>query len=198
MPVEADAEAVAAAAAAAAAAISAQRRHIIYPEYKPEDDFALWLSGYVARIQSAYGFKLDEKEKLDEEVVRSIAGKLSVGSALDAYNRLSYDEKIDYDTLIARLTEEFTDPRAKKKFNALMHYNLRKKGQSLKDSCRTSRRIWAVTRTYNQRSWTRLVKLCPTRSAKPKACGGSSRVFATKKANPMKNLSIILNIICKT
>ena len=131
MPVEADAEA--AAAAAAAAAIAAQRRQIVYPDYRTEDDFSLWLSGYVARIQSAYGFKLEEKEKLEEEVVRSIAGKLSIGSALDAYNRLSYDDKIEYDTLVARLTEEFTDPRAKKKFNARMHYNLRKKGQSLKD-----------------------------------------------------------------
>ena len=131
MPVEADAGA--AAAAAAAAAIAAQRRHIVYPDYRTEDDFSLWLSGYVARIQSAYGFKLDEEEKLKEEVVLSIAGKLSVGSALDAYNRLSDVDKSSYDTLIARLTEEFTDPRAKKKFNALMHYNLRKKGQSLKD-----------------------------------------------------------------
>ena len=131
MPVEADAEA--AAAAAAAAAVAGQRHNIFYPEYKPEDDFVLWLSGYVARIQSAYGFKLEEKEKLEEEVVCSIAGKLSVGSALDAYNRLSYDDKIDYNMLVARLTEEFTDPRAKKKFNAQMHYNLRKKGQSLKD-----------------------------------------------------------------
>lgn len=125
---------MAAEAAAVAAAIAAkQPRHILYPDYETNEDFTLWLSGYVARVQSAYGFKLEEKEKLEEEVVRSIAGKLAVGSALDAYNRLSFDEKSNYDMLISRLTEEFIDPRAKKKFNACLHYNVRQKRQFLKD-----------------------------------------------------------------
>ena len=127
MPVEDDA------AAAVAAILAGQPRNISYPEYTAKEDFTLWLSGYVARVRSEYGFKLDEKDKLEKEIIRSISGKLSVGSALDAYNRLSYDDKTDYDRLIARLTEEYTDPRAKKKFNARLHYNIRKKHQSLKD-----------------------------------------------------------------
>ena len=127
MPIEADA------AAAAMAAIARQPRFIAYPEYSTKDDFTLWLSGYVARVHSEYGFKLDEKEELENEVVRSISGILSVGPALDAYNRLSIGDKTSYDRLVARLTEEFTDPREKKKFNARMNYNLRKKRQPLKD-----------------------------------------------------------------
>ena len=127
MPIEADA------AAAAMAAIARQPRFIAYPEYSTKDDFTLWLSGYVARVRSEYGFKLDEKEELENEVVRSISGILSVGPALDAYNRLSIADKTSYDRLVARLTEEFIDPRAKKKFNARMNFNLRKKRQSLKD-----------------------------------------------------------------
>ena len=127
MPVEDDA------AAAVAAILAGQPRNISYPEYTTKEDFTLWLSGFVARVRSEYGFKLDENDKLEKEIIRSISGKLSVGSALDAYNRLSYDDKTDYDRLIARLTEEYTDPRAKKKFNARLHYNIRKKHQSLKD-----------------------------------------------------------------
>ena len=123
----------AAISAAAAAAVAKQPRQVVYPEYKPEDDFTLWLTGYVARIRTTYGFKLDETAKVQEEVVRSISGKLSVGSALNAYNRLKDDDKNNYANLVERLTEEFTDPRAKKRFNACMHYNTRKKGQSLKD-----------------------------------------------------------------
>ena len=124
----------AAAAAAAAAAVTAkQPRNVVYPEYKPDDDFALWLAGFLSRIRSTYGFKIDETAKLEEEVVRSISGKLAVGSPLNAYNRLTTADKKDYKKLVARLTEEFTDPREKKRFNACSHYNVRKKKQSLKD-----------------------------------------------------------------
>ena len=125
--------ATAVAAAAAAAALKAERPNVIYPEYKTDDDFSLWLSGYLAKIRSTFGFEPNNTNKLEEEVVISISGKLAVGPALDTYNRLSIDDQRDYRRLVARLTEEFTDPRAKKRFNACMHYNIRKKGQSLKE-----------------------------------------------------------------
>ena len=125
--------AAAVAAAAAAAATAKQPRNISYPEYKTGDDFAHWLSGFVSRIRYTFGFKVDEKDKWEEEVVRSLCGKLAVGSPLDAYNRLSDDDKKSYKRLVARLTEEFADPRAKKRFNACSHYNIRKKDQSLKE-----------------------------------------------------------------
>ena len=124
-------------AAAAAAAVTVERPIVIYPEYEMENDFSLWLSGYIARVRSAFGFKLDETNKVKEEVVLSISGKLSVGPALNTYNLLCDDDKKNYERLVARLTEEFTDPRAKKKFNACMHYNVRKKNQSLKDYMQT-------------------------------------------------------------
>ena len=128
---------VAQAAAAAAAAVMVERPIVIYPEYEMENDFSLWLSGYIARVRSAFGFKLDETNKVKEEVVLSISGKLSVGPALNTYNLLCDDDKKNYERLVARLTEEFTDPRAKRKFNACMHYNVRKKNQSLKDFMQT-------------------------------------------------------------
>ena len=134
MPVVNPGDAAAAvAAAAAAAALKAERPNVIYPEYKTDDDFSLWLSGYLAKIRSTFGFEPNNTNKLEEEVVISISGKLAVGPALDTYNRLSIDDQRDYRRLVARLTEEFTDPRAKKRFNACMHYNIRKKGQSLKE-----------------------------------------------------------------
>ena len=107
--------------------------HIEYPDYSPPDDFKTWVSGYQARVQRAFGFKPDEIDKIRAEVVCSIPGKLAVGSALDAYNRLNEGDKMDYDRLITRLSEEFLDPRAKRKFNASEKYNIRKKNQSLKD-----------------------------------------------------------------
>ena len=95
--------------AAMASALTRQPRYISYPDYKTKDDFPLWLSGYWAKIRHGYGYKLTEDNKVKEEVVRSISGKLSVGGALDAYNRLTDAERSDYDLLIKRLTEEFTD-----------------------------------------------------------------------------------------
>ena len=135
--------AAAVAAAAAAAATAKQPRNISYPEYKTGDDFAHWLSGFVSRIRYTFGFKVDEKDKWEEEVVRSLCGKLAVGSPLDAYNRLSDDDKKSYKRLVARLTEEFADPRAKKRFNACSHYNTRKKGQSLKEFMQAIKRDMA-------------------------------------------------------
>ena len=121
------------AASAAAAAVAKQPRNVTYPEYKTDDDFSLWLSGYLSRIRTTFGFTLEENNKVQDELVRSISGKLAVGSALNTYNRLDNDDKKNYNRLVTRLTEEFTDPRAKKRFNACMHFNTRKKNQSLKD-----------------------------------------------------------------
>ena len=47
--------------------------------------------------------------------------------------RLTAAEKADYDTLVKRLTEEFTDNHERRLFNENMEYNKRKKGQKLKD-----------------------------------------------------------------
>ena len=107
--------------------------HIEYPDYSPPDDFMTWIAGYQARVQRAFGFKPDEIDKIRTEVVRSLPGKLAVGSALDAYNRLNDDDKMVYDRLVPKLSEEFIDPRAKRKFNASEKYNIRKKNESLKD-----------------------------------------------------------------
>ena len=114
-------------------ALANQPRYVSYPDYKTSEDFPLWLSGYLAKIGNAFGFLHTESDKVEAEVVRSISGKLSVGGALDAYNRLSVAEKANYTQLVARLTEEFVDPNEARKFNDKLDYNKRKKGQSLKD-----------------------------------------------------------------
>ena len=113
-------------------ALERQPKDISYPDYKATEDFSLWLSGYVAKIRDAHGFKVTEDDKVRAEVVRSISGKLSVGSALDAYNRLEDPDKTNYERLVAKLTEEFVDPAEKRRFNEDMSYNKRQKSQSLK------------------------------------------------------------------
>ena len=87
--------------------------YIEYEDYEPPNNFATWLSGYEARVRCTFGFRLDEPEKVKDEVVRSIAGKLAVGPALNAYNRLNIEDTENYDRLVSRLMEEFTDPRNK-------------------------------------------------------------------------------------
>ena len=133
------ADAAAAAAAAAAARnnplelLARQPKYVPYPDYKTSDDFTTWLAGYVVRVRNANGFKMEERDKLQREVLRTIAGKLSVGTALDAYDRMSDAEKQDYNRMVAKLTEEFTNPREKKRFNDNMSYNKRKKGQTIRE-----------------------------------------------------------------
>ena len=117
----------------AVAAPAKHHREITYPEYKTKDDFPQWISGFASRIQSVLGFRREETNRVREEVLRSIGGKLSVGTALDTYEGLPEEIKSNYDRLVARLTEEFTDPRARKKFNKKKNYNVRKKDQSIKD-----------------------------------------------------------------
>ena len=112
-------------------ALARQPRSISYPDYKPKDDVALWLSGYV--IQNVYGYKLTEMNKIQEEVIRLIAGKLSVGMVLDVYNWLDGTNKSDNKRLVEKHTEEFANPQSKRWFNASLTFNTCKKGQSLKD-----------------------------------------------------------------
>ena len=114
-------------------ALAKQPRMIDYKEYETKDDFLQWLAGYRAKIQDAYGFGPGEVEEINAQVARSISGMLSVGSALNAYNRLDPADKGDYDSLVSRLTEEFTDPHEKCRFNENICFNVRKKGQTLKD-----------------------------------------------------------------
>ena len=114
-------------------ALKSQPKAIIYPDYKPSMDFPLWITGLCAKIRAAHAFKLTETDKVQAEVIRSIAGKLAVGTALDTYNRLTEEEKASYDQMVARLTEEFTDPSDKLEFRKKLDYNKRKKDQKLKD-----------------------------------------------------------------
>ena len=114
-------------------ALKNKPKTIIFPDYDTTQDFTLWLKGFAARVRLNNGFKLDEETKVQDEIVRSIAGKLKIGTALDAYDRLTPDEKKDYKLLVQKLTEEFIDPHEKRKFNECHDYNKRKKGQTLKD-----------------------------------------------------------------
>ena len=114
-------------------ALAKQPRAIDYPEYETTDDFLQWLAGYRAKIQDAYGFSPGEVEKINAQVARSIGSMLSVGSALNAYERLEPADKDDYNSLVSRLTEEFTDPHEKCRFNENICYNVRRKGQTVKD-----------------------------------------------------------------
>ena len=113
-------------------ALRRQPKNVTYPDYKTTEDFTLWLSGYLERTRSTHGYGPHEDGLVQAEIVRAISGKLSVGNALDAYNRLSRTEKADYKTLIERLTEEFVDPQEKRLFNESLSFNKRKKGQSVK------------------------------------------------------------------
>ena len=113
-------------------ALRRQPKYVTYPDYKTTEDFTLWLSGYLEKTRSTHGYGPHEDGLVQAEVVRAISGKLSVGNALDAYNRLSRTEKADYKPLIERLTEEFVDPQEKRLFNESLSFNKRKKGQSVK------------------------------------------------------------------
>ena len=110
-------------------ALTKQPRYINYPVYKTKDDFPLWLAGYWAKMRHGYGYKLTEDDMVKEEVIRSISGKLSVGGALDAYDCLTDVERANYNLLVKRLTEEFTDNQEKRIFNESMSYNKRKNDQ---------------------------------------------------------------------
>ena len=114
-------------------ALAKQPLTIDYPEYETTDNFSQWLAGYRAKIQGAYGLDPGQVEEINAQVVKSIAGMLSVGSALNAYNCLDPADKVDYERLVSRLTEEYSDPHEKCRFNENIRFNIRRKGQTLKD-----------------------------------------------------------------
>ena len=118
---------------ALANAFRRQARNVVYNDYNPKDDFTLWVTGYKEKVRNAFGFNHDQDAEVEAEVVRSIPAKLTVGTALDAYNQLPDDDKTDYNRLIDALTKEFIDPRERRRFIEDSSYNKRKKGQSLKD-----------------------------------------------------------------
>ena len=96
-------------------------------------DFGIWMNGLREKIRYAFGFTHDQTDEVDAEIVRSISGRLQVGTALDAYHRLTDAEKENYFSIVLKLTEEFTDPQEKQRFQEDFEYTKRKKGQSLKD-----------------------------------------------------------------
>ena len=118
---------------ALANAFRRQARNVVYNDYNPKDDFTLWVSGYKAKVKNAFGFTNAQNDEVEAEVVRSMPGKLSSGTALDTYNQLPDADKTDYNRLIDALTKEFIDPQEKRRFIEDSSYNKRKKGQSLKD-----------------------------------------------------------------
>ena len=114
-------------------ALKQQRRTVVHREYKTSEDFSEWLRSYRARCSDTHGFKKANEKELQAEILLSISGKLSSGAALNTYDRLTDNKKESYDLLVQRLTEEFSDPQAKRRFNAKLDFNTRKKGQSIKE-----------------------------------------------------------------
>ena len=110
-----------------------QARNVEYPDYKPKEDFSLWLAGYQAKVRNAFGYSAAEIADLKAEIVRSLPGKLQAGTALDTYERLSDATKVSYELLTEALSREFVDPQEKARFLEDFAYNKRKKGQSLKE-----------------------------------------------------------------
>ena len=112
---------------------SAAVRKIVYPDYKPVKDFTLWLQGYRGKLRLACGLTAAQEDIVDEQVLKTIPGKLTSGTALDAYNALSTNTKSDYELLIKALTEEFLDPQERERFNNDLGFNKRKAGQTIKE-----------------------------------------------------------------
>ena len=119
--------------AAIANALRRQPQNVKYHDYKPKEDFSLWLAGYREKVRNAFGFAVDQNAELEQEVVRSISGKLTSGPALDAYDRLLAPTKLNYELLKAALLNEFVDPQEKTRFQEDFGFNKRKKDQSLKE-----------------------------------------------------------------
>ena len=111
---------------------SAAVRKIVYPDYKPEKNFTLWLQGWRGKLRLACGLTAAQGDIVDEQVVKTIPGKLTSGTALDAYDALSIDTKLDCEQLIKALTEEFIDPQERDRFNDDLGFNKREAGQTIK------------------------------------------------------------------
>ena len=120
-------------AVAIANALRRQPGNVEYPDYEPKEDFTLWLAGYKEKVRNVFGFTQDQDDDVEEEVVRSISGKLKCGTALDTYLCLPVADKNDFARMVEALTKEFIDPREKRRFVENYAYNKRQKGQSLKD-----------------------------------------------------------------
>ena len=118
---------------ALANAFRRQAKNVQYADYKPKEDFPLWLAGYKEKVKSAYGYTAAQENDLKTEVARSISGKLQSGPALDAYQRLTQATKDDYDLLTKALTKEFIDPQVRNRFLDNLDFNKRKKDQTLKE-----------------------------------------------------------------
>ena len=76
-----------------AEAFRRQASNVEYDDYKSGEDFALWLTGYRERIRNAFGLNAQQNAEVNAEVVRSISGKLQVGTPLDTYNSLPATDK---------------------------------------------------------------------------------------------------------
>ena len=96
---------------------SAAVRKIVYPDYKPGKDFTLWLQGWRGKLRLACGLTAAQEDIVDEQVIKTIPGKLTSGTALDAYDNLPSDTKTDYARLIKALTDKFLDPQERERFN---------------------------------------------------------------------------------
>ena len=118
---------------AVAQAFARQAKNVHYPDFVPQNDFSLWLAGYRAKVRNAFGFTLAQDTEVNDEVVRSISGKLQSGTALDTYIRLPAAVKDDYNQLVECLTGEFIDPQEQQRCLENYSYNKRQKGQTLKE-----------------------------------------------------------------
>ena len=114
-------------------AIGKQSSNVIYADYKPKEDFTIWLAGYREKIRNAFNWNKTQDAEVNAEVLRSISGKLKSGTALNTYERLEDTTKGDYGSLVRELTQEFLDPQAKCRFIEDFGFNKRKKDQTVKE-----------------------------------------------------------------
>ena len=112
---------------------SAAVRKIVYPDYDPKEDFPLWLQGWWEKVRMACGLAPDKVAEVNAEIVKFIPAKFKSGTALNTYNSLATATKNDYNRLVKALTDEFLDPQEKDRFNENLSYNVRAKGQSIKE-----------------------------------------------------------------
>ena len=59
----------------AEAIVNALRRHagnVIYPDYEPKDDFALWIAGYKEKVRNAFGFNQQDDNEVELEIDQSL------------------------------------------------------------------------------------------------------------------------------
>ena len=112
---------------------SAAVRKIVYPDYDPKEDFPLWLQGWWEKVRMACGLAPDKIAEVNAEIVKFIPAKFKSGTALNTYNALPTATKNDYQRLVKALTDEFLDPQERDRFNEDLSYNVRAKGQSIKE-----------------------------------------------------------------